>query len=150
MSPQSKREYIETVFLRYKCAHRAEKSRIPDEFCATLGYHRKHAIRLLRKYRRFTQPKPKKRGTKPIYHMRDILKPLKKIWLAATLPRVKRLKAIVPLWLPGYQDIMGPLSPEVKQALKAISASQAHAHSLYQGRPFYNQTRHPAAQPDPH
>ena len=63
MSPQSKREYIETVFLRYKCAHLAEKSRIPDEFCATLGYHRKHAIRLLRKYRRFTQPKPKKRGT---------------------------------------------------------------------------------------
>jgi hypothetical protein len=30
------------------------------------------------------------------------------------------------------------------------SASQAHTHSAYQARSFYNQTRHPTAQPDFH
>ena len=123
MSPQSKREYIETLFLRYKHTNRANKSSILDEFCATIGYHRKHAIRLLRKYKRFTRPKSKTRGPKPIYHKEAILKPLKKIWLAANLPCSKRLKAIIPLWLPGYQSLHGPLSAETHDALMRISAS---------------------------
>ena len=123
MSPQSKHEYVEAVYLRYKHAHRSEKRLILDEFCATLGYHRKHAIRLLRKYKRFTRPKPKKRGPKPIYHMESLLKPLKKIWLAANLPCSKRLKAILPLWLPGYQALMGTLPPEIHENLLRISAS---------------------------
>ncbi len=123
MSPQSKREYIEAVFLRYKHAPRAKKSRILDEFCDTLGYHRKHAIRLLRNYKRFRKPKPNTRGPKPVYHKTAILKPLKKIWLAANLPCSKRLKAIIPLWLPGYQSLMGPLSDETHHALMQISAS---------------------------
>jgi len=123
MSPQSKREYIEAVFLRYKHAARTNKSRILDEFCDTLGYHRKHAIRLLRKYKRFTRPKPKTRGPKPVYHKETILKVLKKIWLAANLPCSKRLKAIIPLWLPGYQSLHGPLPAETHDALMAISAS---------------------------
>lgn len=123
MSPQSKREYVEAVFLRYKYARRPEKCLILDEFCATLGYHRKHAIRLLRKYKRFTRPKPKKRGPKPIYQGQALLKPLKKIWLAANLPCSKRLKAILPLWLPGYQDLVGRLPPEIHENLLQISAS---------------------------
>ena len=48
MSPQSKREYQEAVHLRYKHATRREKTAILDEFCATSGYHRKHAIRVLK------------------------------------------------------------------------------------------------------
>jgi hypothetical protein len=54
MSPQSKREYLETVFLRYKRASRKEKTAILDEFCSNCGYHRKYAIRVLRLvYRNF-------------------------------------------------------------------------------------------------
>jgi hypothetical protein len=48
MSPRSKREYLEAIHLRYKKASRKDKTVILDEFCATSGYHRKHAIRLLR------------------------------------------------------------------------------------------------------
>jgi hypothetical protein len=44
MSPRSKQEYRETVHLRYKKATRKEKTVIPDEFCATCGCHRKHAV----------------------------------------------------------------------------------------------------------
>jgi hypothetical protein len=123
MSPRSKKEYIEAVFLRYKKAPYKEKTIILDEFCATCGYHRKHAIRLLRRFKRFIKPKAKKRGRAPVYHPETILKPLKQIWLAANLPCSKRLKAILPLWLPGYVQSFGNLPSEVSQALQSISAA---------------------------
>ncbi|HPD61424.1 MAG TPA: hypothetical protein PKV48_06680 [Thermodesulfobacteriota bacterium] len=44
MSPRSKKEYQEAVHLRYKNATRREKIAILDEFCATYGCHRKHAV----------------------------------------------------------------------------------------------------------
>lgn len=121
MSPRSKREYVEAVFLRYKRASREEKKRILDEFCAVTGYHRKHAIRVLRTFKRFTKPKAKKRGRSPKYRKEEILKPLKQVWLAANLPCSKRLKAILPLWLPGYSQAFEPLALEVVKALRTIS-----------------------------
>jgi hypothetical protein len=123
MSPRSKKEYIEAVFLRYKKASRQGKTAILDEFCATCGYHRKHAIRLLRGVKRFIKPKAKKRGRAPVYQRDAILKPLKQIWLAANLPCSKRLKAILPIWLPGYVQLFGPPPLPVLRALKSISAS---------------------------
>lgn len=101
MSPRSKREYTEAIHLRYKNANHQEKTIILDEFCATCGYHRKHAIRVLRRFKRFTKPKAKKRGKPTIYQHEAILKPLKKIWLDANLPCSKRLKVMLPIWLPG-------------------------------------------------
>lgn len=121
MSPRSKREYLEAVFLRYKNADRTDKSRILDEFCATCGHHRKHAIRLLRGVKRFTAPLRKKRGRKPLYRSPALLKPLKTIWLEANLPCSKRLQALLPLWLPGYQALFGSLTPEIRHALLRIS-----------------------------
>jgi hypothetical protein len=96
---------------------------ILDEFCKTLGYHRKHAIRVLRHFKRFTQPKPKPRGRSSMYQRDDILQPLKEIWTAANLPCSKRLKAILPLWLPGYSEACAPLSLSVVKALRTISAA---------------------------
>jgi hypothetical protein len=121
MSPQSKKEYTETTYLRYKKASRREKTKILDEYCATCGCHRKHAIRVLRRFKRFTKPKAKKRGKPTVYHKEDLLKPLKEIWLAANLPCSKRLAAILPLWLPGYIRQFGQLSEKVCKALLAIS-----------------------------
>ncbi len=77
MSPRSKREYIEAIFLRYKKALPKEKTVILNELCATCGYHRKHAIRVLRHFKRFQKPKTKQRGRSPLYHPEIILKPLK-------------------------------------------------------------------------
>ena len=121
MSPRSKREYREAVHLRYKNATRHEKTAILDEFCATCGCHRKHAIRVLKRFKRFTKPKAKRRGKPPIYQNEAIGKPLKEIWLAANLPCSKRLKAILPIWLPGYVQLFGQLSPDVTNALLRIS-----------------------------
>jgi hypothetical protein len=123
MSPRSKKEYIEAIFLRYKKAPYNQRTIILDEFCATCGYHRKHAIRLLRRFKRFVKPKVRTRGRSPVYQRDLILKPLKQIWLAANLPCSKRLKAILPLWLPGYVQSFGHLPSETSQALLSISAA---------------------------
>jgi len=123
MSPRSKREYTEAVHLRYKNATRREKSAILDEFCATCGCHRKHAIRVLKKFKRFTKPKAKRRGKPPVYQSEAIRMPLKEIWLGANLPCSKRLKVILPLWLPGYVECFGELSPDVISALLKVSPS---------------------------
>jgi len=121
MSPRSKKEYREAVHLRYKNATRREKTAILDEFCATCGCHRKHAIRVLKRFKRFTKPKTKRKGKPPSYQNEAIGKHLKEIWLAANLPCSKRLKVILPLWLPGYVELFGQLSPDVTNALLKIS-----------------------------
>jgi hypothetical protein len=116
-------EYLRAVHLRYKRANRTEKSIILNELCNNCGYHRKHAIRALNTFKRFTKPKPKKRGKPPIYDTRAIMKPLKRIWLSANLPCSKRLKVILPLWLPSYEKKFGTLPRDSITALHAISAS---------------------------
>jgi hypothetical protein len=121
MSPRSKREYVEAVHRRYKNASRSERTIILNELCATCGYNRKYAIRLLRGFKRFTKPKPRKRGKPAVYPKDDILVPLRRIWLEANLPCSKRLQVILPLWLPGYGQYFGQLSEEVTNALLSIS-----------------------------
>src|SRR5512143_1347893 len=121
MSPRARMEYLEAIYLRYKKASFKEKTMILNEFCLNCRYHRKHAIRVLNHFKRHTKPKPKKRGKHSIYHKTSILKPLLRIWLAANLPCSKRLKVILPLWLPGYVKEFGSLPLEVVQALRRIS-----------------------------
>ena len=121
MGPRARMEYLETIYLRYRKASLKEKTMILNEFCLNCGYHRKHAIRLLNHFKRFTKPKAKKRGKPSKYNKASVLEPLKKIWLAANLPCSKRLKAILPLWLPSYVQEFGSLSLEVVQSLRRIS-----------------------------
>jgi len=121
MSPQSKEEYFEVLHKRYKEASRREKTIIIDECCAVCGYHRKHAIRRLKQYKRFTKPKLRKRGKPVVYDKEVIIRPLKQIWLTANLPCSKRLKAIIPVWLPKYIEYFGQITEEVRKALLTIS-----------------------------
>jgi hypothetical protein len=120
MSSKSKREYLEAIYLRYRRSSRKKKAVILDEFCAACGYHRKHAIRLLRKFRRFIKQSKKKTGRTSLYNKGPVLKPLK-IWLSANLPCPKRLKAVLPLWLPGYVQEYGNLPLEVAKSLIDMS-----------------------------
>ena len=123
MSPRSKREYIDAIYMRYKRASRKRKTEILNEFCLNCAYHRKHAIRLLNHFKRFTKPKPKKRGKPSVYAKDAVVGPLKRIWLAANLPCSKRLKVIIPLWLPSYPKNFGELPFDVVRTLLKISPS---------------------------
>lgn len=49
MSQPSKQELVKRLHPRYLQASRTEKTKILDEFVAVTGFHRKHAIRVLRK-----------------------------------------------------------------------------------------------------
>jgi hypothetical protein len=117
MGPRSKKEYREAVHLRYKNASRCEETIILNEFFAACGCHRKHAIRVLKGFKRFTKPKTKKRGKPSICRNEAIIKPLKTIQPAANLPCSKRLKPM----LPGYVECFGELAPGVVTALLTIS-----------------------------
>jgi hypothetical protein len=122
MSPGARVEYLRSIYLRYKRASRKEKGVILDEFCLNCGYHRKHAIRTLNSFKLYTKPKPGKRGKPSVYNKNSIIKPLKDIWLASNLPCSKRLKAILPLWLPFYEEQYTKLTTEALGALQSISA----------------------------
>ena len=122
MSPGAKMEYLGSIYTRYKRADQKEKTIILNEFCENCGYHRKHAIRALRTFKRFTKPEPKKRGRPSQYNKPSIITPLKRIWLTANLPCSKRLKAILPLWLSSYAKEYEALSIEAINALRRISA----------------------------
>jgi len=116
---QSRREYLEAIGKRYRKATRKEKSIILGEFCATCGYNRKYAIRLLRKK---TPPVPnRKPGPVPIYAKEQLLVPLKRIWFATDQMCSKKLKAAIPLWLPFYEGEYEPLLPDARQKLLAMS-----------------------------
>ena len=121
MSPGARMEYLDSIYLRYKKASRKQKTSIIDEFCINTGYHRKHALRLLNKYKRFTKPIPRKRGKPSIYNKQSVLIPLKRIWLTADLPCSKILKAVIPLWLPYYAQEYGGLPLHTVTALLKIS-----------------------------
>jgi hypothetical protein len=123
VGPRSKREYARAIYQRYKQASRREKKAILDEFCTVCNYHRKHATRVFSGFEKGKDRTKKngKRGRPEIYRLDAVLKPLKKIWLAANLPCSKRLKTIVPLWLKGYQEQFGPLDDKIVQKLNSIS-----------------------------
>ena len=122
MSPRSKKEYLKAVVLRYKKASRKEKSQILNEFCATCNYNRKYAIWRLSTFKfRRRKIKRAKPGPKPKYNQPEFLAVLKEIWMTANLPCSKRLKAILPIWLPAYQQEFGSLDFGILKKLSKIS-----------------------------
>lgn len=128
MSPTSKKEYFLAVQRRYKASSRRQKSQILDEFCQTCGYHRDYAIRKLNKSPLRRPKKAGRRGPRPKYAHPELKKCLQEIWLAANLPCSKRLKAILPVWIPCYQLEFGALKAEVLKLLAQISPSSIDRH----------------------
>jgi len=49
VGPQARREYLARMREPYERADKAAKGRLLDEVCEVTGYHRKAAIRLLRR-----------------------------------------------------------------------------------------------------
>jgi hypothetical protein len=116
---QSRREYLDAIRNRYRKAARKEKSIILGEFCATCGYNRKYAIRLMRK----NPPSSPHRKPGPVssYPRELLLVPLKRIWFATDQMCSKKLKAAIPLWLPFYEEEYELLLPDVRLKLLAMS-----------------------------
>ena len=100
---------------RYKRSNRKEKTNLLNELCDLYGYHRKY---LLQVFNHLTGKQYVPRGRKRSYEAKNLITPLKRIWLATDQMCSKRLKAALPLWLPYYDE---ELSEAVKNQLLAMS-----------------------------
>jgi hypothetical protein len=122
MSLSAKRESLVRIHGRYQRAGRPHKTRILDEFCATCGYHRKSALRLL--HRSLPAVPPKRSGPKISYDPATVVPVLKAVWLASDQLCSKLLKAALPEWLAHYERRGAPLGEAFKKKLLKISPAQ--------------------------
>jgi len=125
MGRKSKWEYLKAIYSRYQKAPRPLRRLMLDEFCATSGYHRKHAIRLL------NNPLPQKSAAKqnrraPLYGP-AVIRILSAIWKAAGYPWSVRLKALLPLWMPWAKKRFA-LTPLLQKQLLSISPATMDRH----------------------
>ncbi len=94
VSMATRDELVAAVIKRYASGEQGEKTRILDEFVAVTGFHRKHAMRVLRggQAKRWSAPRP----TRRIYDeaVRDALVV---IWEASDRVCGKRLKPLLPI-----------------------------------------------------
>ena len=120
MGKSDKKAYLEAIRGRYRKASRADKAKILDEFCAVCEYHRKSALRLLRRPSRKAAIR-KKSGRPSQYSGPDVLVPLRALWLATDQLASKRLRAALPLWLPYYEQAHGTLTETARAKLLTIS-----------------------------
>jgi len=117
MSRRAKVEYLREIKKRYFSASKSEKQKILDEFCKVCEYNRKYAIRLINKKRIIAETK-KKPGRHKTYSDPITLNFLKSLWIASNLACSKRLKVIIPIWLPFLKT---SLPENTKELLLNIS-----------------------------
>lgn len=121
MSQNSKRELVEAIRPRYLKAARNEKSKIIDELIANTGYHRKHAIRVLRRGKTRTYKKRCGRGR---IYQGEVIDKLIQIWEICGRICSKRLKPFLAEMieiLERHQEMQ--LSAEEKYLLLHMSRS---------------------------
>lgn len=121
MSQRSKRELSEAIRPRYLKAGKANKAQILNEFVAATGYHRKYAIRLLR---RGLKPKGRKRAGRRKTYQGEVVQVLTEIWEICGRICSKRLRPFLPEMvqvLERHNELT--LSRETKSLLLSMSRS---------------------------
>lgn len=121
VSKQTRREVTQALRERYARASRAEKARILDEFVALSGYHRKHAIRVLR--RKSLEPWAGRRGGHRVYG-EAVREALIVVWEAADRICGKRLKQVLPQFVEAMEQ-HGHLHLDPGVRARLLSASAA-------------------------
>jgi len=112
MCNKSRRQYLKAIAPRYASASAEEKTAILDEFCAVCQYNRKYAIRLLNAP--VVTPRTGHRvGRRPRYHTPEIRTFLQQLAVASNMVCFKRLKAMIPLWLPHFPNALNPNTVEL-------------------------------------
>ena len=114
-------ELVAAIAGRYAQGDRSERSRILDEFTAVTGFHRKHAMRLLR-----TGQVSRRSGPRLGRRVYDdaVREALIVVWEASDRICGKRLRPLLPILIEAMEQ-HGHLQlvPEVRTRLLAISAA---------------------------
>ncbi len=124
MSLKSKRELLEVVRPRYLKASKAEKQKVLDEFTSATGYHRKYAIRILKKQvQKRPNRKNKNKGYQAIYRG-EMVQALEQIWEIYGHICSKRLQPYLPEAIKVLERCNEiELSKKTKELLLKISSA---------------------------
>ena len=120
MSQPTRTEVLQKLRRRYESAGLEHKGKLLDQAQELLGYHRKSAIRALR-------AAPAARGPwiipgRPLAYEPAVLLPyLRPIWQAADYACGRRLVAMLPEWVPAYEEHERKLPGEVRERLLSAS-----------------------------
>ena len=96
MSLKSKYELLEVVRPRYLKANKIEKQKMLDEFTAATGYHRKHAIRVLKNQSQVQNHLNRKTKTYKTLYRGEVVQVLEQIWEIYGHICSKRLQPFLP------------------------------------------------------
>lgn len=96
MSLKSKHELLEVVRPRYLKATKIEKQKMLDEFTAATGYHRKHAIRVLKNQSQVQNHLNRKTKTYKTLYRGEVVQVLEQIWEIYGHICSKRLQPFLP------------------------------------------------------
>jgi hypothetical protein len=121
ISMATRDELVVALSARYALSNRMERGRILDEFVAVSGFHRKHAMRLLRAEHsgRRSDPRPSRR----LYND-AVREALIVIWEASDRICGKRLRPLVPILIEAMERHGHlQLATEVRTGLLAMSAA---------------------------
>src|SRR5713226_5315585 len=120
MSQRTRIEVLTKLRGRYQGAGAEHKSKLLDQAQALLGYHRKAAIRALRA--RPVVGAPTIITSRPVlYEPSLLLRWLRPIWAAADYACGRRLVAMLPEWIPAYEQHERRLPGEVREKLLMAS-----------------------------
>lgn len=143
ISTQTRRELVKVVRNRYLESSLTDKGRILDEFIALTGYHRKHAIRVLRS----STSRRALRSPRSRLYDEAVREALGLLWEASDRICGKRLKPLLPVLLPALEK-HGHLCPNGGVRERLLAASAATIDRLLASRRATVQSRRkPRARP---
>jgi hypothetical protein len=132
MARQSKREYLRSIYARYRQGRRPEKTAMLEEFCKVCGYNRKYAIWLLS--RPLSNAAARRAVTRrSATYSKASITVLAKVWEASGYLCSQRLKAALPQWLPWIKKHF-EVNAKLQKDLLAISARQMDRRLLLHKR----------------
>jgi hypothetical protein len=122
MSHKTRQEVLDKMRRSYGRAGLRYKRQLLDQAMDLFGYHRKAAIRALRRRRPPVRAPALVLGRPREYEPATLLPVLKPIWFAAFQPCGPRFAALLPEWLDAYQADHLSLDADLRQALLKVSA----------------------------
>ena len=122
MNITEKRAYIKLLHRQYQHSSKKEKGLLIDELVKNIGYHRKHAIRILLRSRIFDLRKKQGQRRAKVSSYLPIVKPLKELWMTSNYLCADRLQPYIPEFL-SVLEKCGEInvSKEQKQMLLRVS-----------------------------
>lgn len=122
MNRSTRSQVLEKLRRRYKTAGGEHKRKLLDQAVQLLGYHRKAAIRALGQAVVSSMRGPVVLSGRPVKYEPNLLLPwLRPIWQASDYACGRRLVAMLPEWIPAYEQHEKSMPGEVREKLLLAS-----------------------------